>query len=109
MERLQELGAAVPALKSETTREAAPAETGASAAGFSCARCGKPTGQLPKPPFKGPLGEKIHRHVCNTCWREWILMGTKVINELGLVLSRPEGQQAYDQYMIEFLMLEDRD
>ena len=33
-------------------------------------------------------------------------MGTKVINELGLALSSQEGQDAYDQYMIEFLQLE---
>jgi hypothetical protein len=35
-------------------------------------------------------------------------MGTKVINELGLVLSSPEANATYDQYMIEFLQLEDR-
>ena len=35
-------------------------------------------------------------------------MGTKVINELGLILSSPAGQQAYDQYLVEFLQLEDR-
>jgi Fe-S cluster biosynthesis and repair protein YggX len=35
-------------------------------------------------------------------------MGTKVINELGLVMSNPESQATYDQYMIEFLQLEDR-
>ena len=35
-------------------------------------------------------------------------MGTKVINELALVLSRPEGQRAYDQYMLEFLQIEER-
>ncbi len=34
-------------------------------------------------------------------------MGTKVINELGLVLSTPAGAQSYDQYMLEFLQLEE--
>jgi hypothetical protein len=34
-------------------------------------------------------------------------MGTKVINELGLVLSSKAGQEAYDQYMKEFLQLEE--
>ena len=34
-------------------------------------------------------------------------MGTKVINELGLVLREPECQTTYDQYMVEFLQLEE--
>lgn len=33
-------------------------------------------------------------------------MGTKVINELGLQLATKAGQDAYDQYMLEFLQLE---
>ena len=61
---------------------------------------------MPKPPFKGPLGERILANTCSGCWGEWIPMGTKVINELGLVLSTPAGQEAYDQYMVEFLQLE---
>jgi Fe-S cluster biosynthesis and repair protein YggX len=81
---------------------------GASALGFQCSRCGRPDGQLAKRPFKGPLGEKILANVCTGCWKEWIGMGTKVINELGLALSSPAGQQAYDQYLVEFLQLEDR-
>jgi len=81
---------------------------GASAPGFQCSRCGRPDGQLAERPFKGPLGEKILANVCGGCWKEWIGMGTKVINELGLTLSSPAGQQAYDQYLVEFLQLEDR-
>jgi Fe-S cluster biosynthesis and repair protein YggX len=62
---------------------------------------------LTKAPFKGPQGEAILNRTCSTCWQEWIRMGTKVINELGLVLSTPSGQETYDQYMVEFLQLED--
>jgi Fe-S cluster biosynthesis and repair protein YggX len=56
-------------------------------------------------PFKGPLGEAVWANVCGECWREWIGMGTKVINELGLQLSSPRGQQVYDEHMREFLQL----
>ena len=73
---------------------------------FRCARCGQPGGRLPRRPFKGSLGETIFDRVCHLCWQEWIAMGTKVINELGLTLSSKEGQDTYDQYMIEFLQLE---
>ena len=104
---LREWGAPVPEFKSAErpgTDSASPSEP----AGFQCVRCGRPSGKLEKAPFKGDLGAKIHENVCNLCWREWIEMGTKVINELGLVLSTTAGQEAYDQYMIEFLQLEDR-
>lgn len=74
--------------------------------GFKCSRCGRPEGKLAKPPFKGSIGEKIFTNICTSCWREWIGMGTKVINELGLQLASKAGQDAYDQYMMEFLQLE---
>ncbi|MEE9295362.1 MAG: Fe(2+)-trafficking protein [Phycisphaerae bacterium] len=90
---------------------AAPAEAPAAStpqgdiAGFQCSRCGRPNGKLPQRPFKGELGEKIWAGVCGECWREWIGMGTKVINELGLQLADPKAQAIYDEHMIEFLQL----
>ena len=83
----------------------APGEA-ADASGFTCTRCGRPHGKMPERPFKGPLGERIHREICSACWKEWIGMGTKVINELGLPLASPKAQEVYDQHMREFLMLE---
>ena len=62
---------------------------------------------MEKPPFRNDLGRRIYENVCHTCFREWIPMGTKVINELGLVLSDPKSQTVYDQYMVEFLQIED--
>jgi Fe-S cluster biosynthesis and repair protein YggX len=104
---LKEWNATVPAFKEETAGTRALA-AGVATEGFQCVRCGRPTGKLAKAPFRGELGQKILENVCDICWQEWVAMGTKVINELGLVLSTPSGQDAYDQYMIEFLQLEDR-
>ncbi|MBI4717658.1 MAG: Fe(2+)-trafficking protein [Planctomycetes bacterium] len=104
VELLQSWGAPVPAFVAAAPPAAAEGDT--SAPGFRCARCGRPSGQLPKPPFKGALGEKVFAHTCSICWREWIGMGTKVINELGLQLASKAGQDAYDQYMGEFLQLD---
>ena len=104
---LRKWGAAVPALAGEGVETVtADAATGAATSGFKCARCGRPDGQLPKSPFKGPLGQTVLDNTCSGCWREWIAMGTKVINELGLVLSTQAGQDTFDKYMIEFLQLE---
>jgi len=104
---LRECGVDVP----ESAQGSRNVESGASAptepeAGFKCTRCGQPRGQLPKPPFKGSLGKAVHAKTCSTCWQEWIPMGTKVINELGLVLSTKQGGATYDQYMAEFLQLD---
>ncbi len=44
--------------------------------------------------------------VCNTCWQEWVGMGTKVINELRLPMYDPVAQETYDKHMVEFLSLD---
>jgi len=108
VDMLQSWNAPVPPLQEASVKSEESRSDAANVPGFRCARCGIQRSMLPKPPFKGPLGEKIYQHVCENCWKEWIPMGTKVINELGLVLSSPAGSQTYDQYMIEFLQLEDR-
>lgn len=70
-----------------------------------CSRCGMVKKRLPAPPFSNALGKEIHAKVCADCWREWIGMGTKVINELRLPLSDPQAQKIFDQHMFEFLNL----
>jgi Fe-S cluster biosynthesis and repair protein YggX len=97
---LQELGAAAPQFKS-----AGQAEQPVGEGRVLCARCHRVAGKLPKPPFKGPHALEIFEKVCADCWREWIPMGTKVINELRLPLNDPQAQKLYDQHMLEFLNL----
>jgi Fe-S cluster biosynthesis and repair protein YggX len=70
-----------------------------------CVRCGQVRHKLPAPPFSNKQGQEIHAKVCADCWREWIAMGTKVINELRLPLADPQAQKVFDQHMIEFLNL----
>jgi Fe-S cluster biosynthesis and repair protein YggX len=70
-----------------------------------CQRCGKVGPKIARSPFKGHKGQEIVDKICSTCWREWIPMGTKVINELRLPLSDPMAQKMYDQHMMEFLTL----
>jgi len=98
--QLKELGAPVPELKSAAQPAAAVGE-----GQVQCARCHRVAAKLPKPPFKGPNGQEIFQKICADCWREWIPMGTKVINELRLPLNDPQAQKLYDQHMLEFLNL----
>jgi Fe-S cluster biosynthesis and repair protein YggX len=96
---LQELHAPVPELKRAET----PQPTGEGE--VHCQRCGQVRPRLPEPPFRNDLGREIQAKICVPCWREWIGMGTKVINEMRLPLSDPQAQKIFDQQMMEFLNL----
>lgn len=96
---LEELGAPIPAFKrAEPERPVGEGEV-------FCSRCGKVGPRLPSRPFSNALGQRIFENVCQPCWREWIAMGTKVINELRLPLADPQAQKIFDQHMTEFLNL----
>lgn len=66
-------------------------------------RTGRSGRRLPDPPMRGPLGKFIFDHFSQETWREWIGMGTKVINELRLDFSNVEHQKMYDRQMMEWL------
>lgn len=104
---LKELGADVPEPPAEVkTAERKSTSSAAGTGGFQCRRCGRPGQPLEKPPFPDELGKKIAANICQDCWEDWVGMGTKVINELGLQLADPKAQDMYDQHLIEFLQLE---
>jgi Fe-S cluster biosynthesis and repair protein YggX len=100
MQMLKDLGGPVPEIKSASIAPQAVGE-----GQVLCARCHRLAPKLPKPPFKGAQGQEIFEKICADCWREWIPMGTKVINELRLPLNDPQAQKLYDQHMMEFLNL----
>lgn len=107
---LAKLGAPVPGPKSPPPArdpQPEPAPDSTILPGFTCTRCGGHQNPLPKPPFRGGTGERIGEHTCAGCWQEWLGNGTKVINELRLSLASEEDQRVYDQYMLEFLGLDE--
>lgn len=71
-----------------------------------CQRCSQSRLRFPERPFKGELGERILASTCRPYWAEWILMGSKVVDELRLVLANPADAETYDQHMKEFLNIE---
>ena len=103
-ERVEELGETAPTTKLRVSD--IPAAPGT---GFQCQRPGCHMGsharQLPAPPTSDAFGKQIYEKVCADCWREWLGMGVKVINEMRLDLSDERSQQVYDNYMKEFLGL----
>ena len=96
---LKDLGAAVPQF------EQAVAERPVGEGEVLCVRCNKISRKMSAPPFRNALGQEIFAKVCADCFREWIGMGTKVINELRLPMNDPQAQKVYDQHMKEFLNL----
>lgn len=47
---------------------------------------------LPAPPFKGPLGERVHAEICGDCWRDWLTHQTVLMNHFGLDPRRKEAK-----------------
>jgi Fe-S cluster biosynthesis and repair protein YggX len=99
VQMLRDMGAPVPELKkNEASRPVGTDEV-------FCHRCNRIGPKLASPPFSNAQGREIHEKICQPCWREWIAMGTKVINELRLSMVDPEAQRIFDQHMREFLNL----
>jgi Fe-S cluster biosynthesis and repair protein YggX len=98
---LNDLGAPVPELKN------AAADRAPTDGEVLCHRCGKVKPKMAHPPFSNAQGKMLQEKICADCWREWIGMGTKVINELRLPLSDPRAQKEFDRHMYEFLNLKE--
>jgi Fe-S cluster biosynthesis and repair protein YggX len=97
---LKELGAPVPEFKQAAVTLAV------SEGQVHCQRCGNVGKKMSSPPFRNAMGQEIFEKICADCFREWIGMGTKVINELRLPMNDPQAQKVYDQHMKEFLNLQ---
>ena len=63
--------------------------------------------QLARPPFRGAIGAWIYENISKQTFDDWIGMGTKIINELRLDLSRDEHDAVYDYAMRVYLGLTD--
>ena len=101
---LKKLGRELPTTVIEP---APPATTATDGDGFICKASGRPGTQLAESPMRGALGQWIYENVSAEMWQTWIGQGTKVINELRLDFSREEDQKVYDQYMCEFLGIDE--
>lgn len=93
---LTKLGKPLPHVAAAPTAQPATGD-------FLCRQSGKPGTKLPRPPFRGPIGEWIGANISKETFDQWIAQGTKVINELRLDMSRDEDAATYDKYMEEFL------
>ena len=101
-EMFGELRLEVPVV--ETPQASAPEEVGGD---FKDRKTGRMGTQLARRPFKGPVGEWIYENISKQTFDDWIGMGTKIINELRLDLSRDEHDAVYDYAMRIYIGLTD--
>lgn len=103
-ELLNKLGLPLPQSTAPTTASGSdPAAPG----GFVCRRTNRPGTRMPRPPFRGGLGAWIQDNISKETFDEWIALGTKIINELRLDLSRDNDDAVYDYGMRRFIALTD--
>jgi Fe-S cluster biosynthesis and repair protein YggX len=69
---------------------------------IQCQRCGKTGEQLPKPPLRNELGERIFNSICKECWDQWLRYQTALINHNGLDVREKEAREFLTENMSAF-------
>ena len=77
-----------------------------------CIKCGEEKPGLAAPPFRpgtklAPLGAEIQQKICSGCYKDWIAMSVKLVNELRLDTTDPRGQELWLKQMKIFLNLDE--
>lgn len=60
-----------------------------------CIRLGHEAEGLDKPPFKGPLGQRLFESVSKQAWTSWLEHSKMLINEFRLDLTSEQGQRVW--------------
>jgi Fe-S cluster biosynthesis and repair protein YggX len=68
----------------------------------NCAKLGRELPGLERPPFPGPLGERIYNEISQEAYNLWPAQSTLIINHYGLSLGDPNAQKILLQQMEEF-------
>lgn len=60
-----------------------------------CVKLNQELPGLEKPPFKGPLGQRVFDTVSQQAWRQWLEHSKMLINEYRLDLVSAHGQKIW--------------
>ena len=60
-----------------------------------CIKLGKEAEGLERPPFKGPLGQRLFENVSKQAWSGWLEHSKMLINEYRLDLTSEHGQRIW--------------
>jgi Fe-S cluster biosynthesis and repair protein YggX len=58
---------------------------------------------LAKPPYPGPIGERIYNNISKEAWQLWQRHQTMLINEYRLSLIEPKSREFLEKEMLAFL------
>jgi Fe-S cluster biosynthesis and repair protein YggX len=67
-----------------------------------CIKLGIDAEGLDRPPYPGPLGQRIFDNVSKQAWADWIAHQTRLINEYRLSLSSPDSRKFLAAEMEKF-------
>ena len=67
-----------------------------------CVRQQREAEGLAKPPYPGPLGQRIFDNVSKAAWGEWLAHQTMLINEYRLTPIDPKARKFLEQEMEKF-------
>lgn len=67
-----------------------------------CVKLGTTAEGLDRPPYPGPLGQRIFENVSKQAWQEWIAHQTRLINEYRLALADPQARKFLAEEMERF-------
>jgi Fe-S cluster biosynthesis and repair protein YggX len=68
----------------------------------NCVKLGRELPGLERPPFPGPLGQRIYDEISQEAYNLWPAQATLIINHYGLSLGDPNAQKILMQQMEEF-------
>ena len=72
-----------------------------------CAKLGRELPGLERPPFPGPLGERIYNEISQEAWDMWREYQTLVINHYSLNPADPDDREILREQMEAFFFSEE--
>jgi Fe-S cluster biosynthesis and repair protein YggX len=67
-----------------------------------CVVLGTEAEGLDRPPYPGPLGQRVFEHVSKQAWQKWLGHQTMLINEYRLSPLEPKAREFIEQEMEKF-------
>jgi Fe-S cluster biosynthesis and repair protein YggX len=67
-----------------------------------CIKLGAEAEALDRPPYPGPLGQRIFENVSKQAWKEWVEHQTRLINEYKLALADPAARKFLAEEMEKY-------
>ena len=67
-----------------------------------CVKLGREAEGLDRPPYPGPLGQRIFENVSKQAWQEWVAHQTRLINEYKLALAEASARKFLAEEMEKF-------